>query len=260
MKMTGNTILITGGTSGIGLELALQLTKLGNRVIVTGREQEKVDSVARDNPSIVTMKSDVSEPEAISDLYKRVSTDFPSLNILINNAGIMRKINLQDRGADLEDITREIDINLSGPIRMVKQFLPQLKAQPNAAIVNVSSGLAFVPFPISPVYSATKAGIHAFTKTLRVQLRDTKILVFELAPPSTQTALQNAFSATDVKASSNMTVETLVKKAIAGLTRDHLEIRPGSSNMLHLLSRLAPGLALRMTSGSIDEMLMQTQH
>ncbi len=130
MKMTGNTILITGGTSGIGLELALQFTKLGNRVIVTGREQEKVDSVARDNPSIVIIKSDVSEPQAITDLYKKVSTDFPDLNILINNAGIMRKINLQDQGADLEDITREIDINLSGPIRMVKQFLPRLKAQP----------------------------------------------------------------------------------------------------------------------------------
>ncbi len=126
--------------------------------------------------------------------------------------------------------------------------------------MNVSSGLAFVPFPISPVYSATKAGIHAFTKALRVQLKNTKIRVFELAPPSTQTALQNAFSATDVKAGSNMTVETLVKKAIVGLTRDRLEIRPGSSNMLHLLSRLAPGFALRMTSGSIDEMLMQTQH
>ena len=260
MKMTGNTVLITGGTSGIGLELALQLTNLGNRVIVTGREQEKVESVARDSPSIVTIKSDVSEPEAISELYKKVSTDFPDLNVLINNAGIMRKINLQDRGADLEDITREIDINLSGPIRMVKQFLPQLKVRPTAAIVNVSSGLAFVPFPISPVYSATKAGIHAFTKTLRVQLRNTKIRVFELAPPSTQTGLQNAFSATDVKASSNMSVESLVKKAIGGLKRDRLEIRPGSSNVLHLLSRLAPGIALRMVSGSIDEMLMQTQH
>ena len=208
----------------------------------------------------MTIKSDVSEPEAIVDLYEKITRDYSDLNILINNAGIMRKINLQYRGYDLEDITREIDINLSGPIRMVKQFLPQLKAQPNAAIVNVSSGLAFVPFPISPVYSATKAGIHAFTKTLRVQLRNTKIRVVELAPPSTQTGLQNAFSATDVKASSNMSVETLVKKAIAGLTRDRSEIRPGSSNVLHLLSRFAPGFALRMTSGSIDEMLTQTRH
>lgn len=146
MQMTGNTVLITGGTSGIGLEMALQLMKMGNRVIVTGREQERIDSLARENPSLVTIKSDVSEPAAIALLHDRVIKDHPDLNILINNAGIMRKINLQDPGADLEDITREVDINLSGPIRMVKQFLPHLKAQPSAAIVNVSSGLAFVPF------------------------------------------------------------------------------------------------------------------
>ena len=259
MKMTGNTVLITGGTSGIGFELALQLMKLGNRVIVTGREQEKVDAIARENPSLVTIKSDVSEPLAIAELYKKITKDHPALNILVNNAGVMRKINLQDQGADLKGITREIDINLSGPIRMVKQFLPHLKAQPGAAIVNVSSGLAFVPFPISPVYSATKAGLHAFTTALRVQLKNTKVQVFELAPPSTQTPLQNAFSATDVKASMNMEVKTLVQKTIQGLTQDRLEIRPGASNILKLLSRLAPGLALKMTSSSIDDMLAHTQ-
>ena len=259
MKMTGNTVLITGGTSGIGLELALQLMKMGNQVIVTGREQDKIDSLPKEHPGLETIKSDVSEPEAIAQLYERVTQEHPALNMLINNAGIMRKINLQDRGVDLEDITHEVDINLSGPIRMVKQFLPHLRLQPNAAIVNVSSGLAFVPFPISPVYSATKAGVHAFTKALRVQLKNTKIRVFELAPPSTQTALQNAFSATDVKASSNMDVETLVQKAIRGFTRDRLEIRPGTSNILKLLSRFAPGIGLKVTSGSVDEMLAQTK-
>lgn len=259
MKMTGNTALITGGTSGIGLELALQLMKVGNQVIVTGREQEKVDSLPKEHPGLITIQSDVSEPVAIAQLYERVTRDHPDLNILVNNAGIMRKINLQDRGDDLVDLTREVDINLNGPIRMVKQFLPHLRSLPSAAILNVSSGLAFVPFPISPVYSATKAGVHAFTQALRVQLKNTKIRVFELAPPSTQTALQNAFSATDVKASSNMDVKTLVQKAIRGLQRDRLEIRPGSSNILKLMSRLAPVIALKMTSGSIDEMLAKTR-
>ena len=260
MKMTGNTVLITGGTSGIGLELALQLLKMNNRVIVTGRDKSKIESLANENPTLATLYSDVSEPAAITELYEKVTKDHPEFNILVNNAGIMRKINLQDRGADLEDITREIDINLSGPVRMVKQFLPHLKAQGSAAIVNVSSGLAFVPFPISPVYSATKAGVHAFTKALRVQLKHTSIKVFELAPPSTHTALQDAFSATDVKASSNMDVKTLVKKTIQGLERNRLEIRPGASNVLHLLSRLAPGFALKMTSSGIDDMLTQSQH
>jgi short chain dehydrogenase len=153
MRISNNTILITGGTSGIGLELATQLLALGNTVIITGRDQAKLDRIKRDHPLLHTNQSDVSDPKAIASLYERVSREYPALNILINNAGVMRKINLQDKGSDLEDISREIETNLVGPVRMVKQFLPLLKAQPSAAIVNVSSGLAFTPFPISPIYS-----------------------------------------------------------------------------------------------------------
>jgi uncharacterized oxidoreductase len=152
MKISNNSILITGGTSGIGFELATQLLALGNTVIITGRDQAKLDRIRKEHPLFHTIQSDVSDPQAIVALYERVSREFPALNILINNAGIMRKINLQDKGGDLEDISREIETNLIGPVRMVKQFLPQLKAQPSAAIVNVSSGLAFTPFPISPIY------------------------------------------------------------------------------------------------------------
>ena len=259
MKMTGNTVLITGGTSGIGLELAQQLTTLGNTVILTGRDQAKLDRVRSEYPSLHTMQSDVTDPAAISALFERVTQEFPALNILINNAGIMRKINLQDRGADLEDLSREIETNLIGPVRMVKQFLPHLKSRPASAIVNVSSGLAFVPFPISPVYGATKAGLHSFTQSLRVQLKNTSVKVFELAPPSTQTPLQNAFDPTDVKASANMDVKTLAHKAIAGFKSDRLEIRPGLSNVLKLMSRIAPGLMLKATSGPVDAMLAQTE-
>ncbi len=259
MKMSGNTILITGGTSGIGLELARQLAALNNTVLVTGRDQAKLDQVASENPSLTTLRSDASDPEAIAQLFERVTSQFPRLNVLINNAGIMRKINLQDTGADLEDLAREININLIGPVCMVKQFLPHLRAQTNAAIVNVTSGLAFVPFPISPVYSATKAGLHAFTRALRVQLKNTSIRVFELAPPSTQTPLQNGFNATDVKASANMDVGKLARATIQGLTRDRLEIRPGLSNVLHWIGRLAPALGLKMTSGPVDAMLAKTR-
>lgn len=258
MQMTGNTILITGGTSGIGLELASQLSALGNTVIITGRHESKLDAIRRRHPELICMQSDVSDATAIAQLQGRVTRDYPKLNILINNAGVMRKINLQDRGADLEDLSREIDTNLTGPVRMVKQFFPQLKAQPASAIVNVSSGLAFVPFPISPIYSATKAGLHAFTKALRVQLKNTNIRVFELAPPSTQTPLQDAFSATDVKASLNMDVRVLVRKTIEALRRDRLEIRPGAANVLNWLSRIAPTLGLRLTSGPVDSMLKDT--
>src|SRR6202007_565544 len=125
---------------------------------------------------------------------------FPEPDIVSNNAGILRESNVHDKAGSLEDITREIEINLSGPIRMVKQFLPHLKAKSEGGIVNVSSGLAFVPLPISPVYCATKAGLHSFTVSLRVQLRNTKVKVFDLAPPATETALLEDFNVEDMKA------------------------------------------------------------
>src|SRR5437868_11431359 len=169
MKLTSNTILITGGGSGIGYELTKQLTALGNAILITGRDQAKMDPAKAAVPNIHTFRSDVSDPKAIATLYEQVTKQFPELNILINDAGIMRKINVHDKAGSLEDITREIEINLSGPIRMVKQFLPHLKTKSEAAIMNVSSSLAFVPLPISPVYCATKAGLHSFTESLRVR-------------------------------------------------------------------------------------------
>jgi uncharacterized oxidoreductase len=142
MRLSGNTILITGGTSGIGLELATRFATLENTVIVTGRSQAKLDAVSTKLPGVHAIQSDVSDPTAITALYEYVTGRFPDLNMLINNAGIMRKINLHGFGSSLLDLTREVEINLDGPIRMTVQFLPQLKAQKAAAIVNVSSGLA----------------------------------------------------------------------------------------------------------------------
>src|SRR5260370_14155505 len=145
MKLTNNSILITGGGSGIGYELNKQLTGVGNTILITGRDQAKLDRAKATFPKLHTFQSDVSDPEAIVALYEKVTKQFPELNILINNAGIMREINVHDKAGSLEDITREIEINLNGPIRMVKQFLPHLKTKSEAAIMNVSSGLAFVP-------------------------------------------------------------------------------------------------------------------
>src|SRR6185437_14160715 len=163
MRLSGNTILITGGTSGIGLELAAQLLKLGNVVIVTGRDQRKIEEAQKQLPGIHGFQSDVSDPKAIPLLCDAAITQFPGLNVLVN-AGIMRKMNLLGNESDgLEDISREIEIDLIGPIRMVKQFLPHLLRQPAAAIVNVSSGLAFVPLPVAPIYCSAKAGLHSFT-------------------------------------------------------------------------------------------------
>jgi uncharacterized oxidoreductase len=259
MNLSGNTILITGGTSGIGFELASQLLKLGNTVIVTGRDQSKLDEAREKLPGLHAIQSDVSDPEAIRRLFDAVIKDFPKLNVLVNNAGIMREINLQKSNSGLQDITREIETNLAGPVRMVATFLPQLRTQENAAIVNVSSGLAFVPLPTAPIYSATKAAVHSFTQSLRVQLKNTAIKVFELAPPMTQTALfEKEFHPEDVRTVRMMNVVKMVGIAIEGLKKDRLEIRPGPSNFLKMMSRLAPQFILGKLSKPVDAMLSRT--
>ncbi|WP_128913696.1 SDR family oxidoreductase [Granulicella sibirica] len=257
MNMTGNTILLTGGTSGIGLALAIQLQALGNTVIVTGRDRAKLEALVKDHPLIHTIQSDVSDTAAIAALYQHVTTEFPALNVLINNAGIMRKIDLQSSDFTHQDVTREVEVNLMGPMRMVNQFLAHLKLQPDAAIVTVSSGLAFLPLPISPIYCATKAGIHSYTQSLRVQLRNTKIRDYELAPPATDTGLMGAFDATDMKGISMMDVNKLAKLAIHGMKADRPEILPGLSKVLRLISRVAPTFGLKLFSGSTDAMLAQ---
>jgi len=239
VKLQKKTVLITGGTSGIGFELARQLQQRGNTVIVTGRDQQKLDAATRALPGVHAFRSDVSDPRAIAALHGSVLAQFPALDVLINNAGVMRNLNLnQDR--DLNDVTREIEINLSGPVRMIQQFLPHLKTRNGALIVNVSSGLAFIPLPVSPVYCATKAAIHSFTQSLRVQLDGTGVAVVELAPPAVETPLLRGEFAAETNGQKAMDVKVLAKQAIAGIEAGKLEIRPGLSNVLKAMSRIAP--------------------
>jgi uncharacterized oxidoreductase len=255
MKLESSTILITGGTSGIGLEFIKQLNLQGvANIIITGRDSARFDIVKKQYPNVYTVQSDVSDAEEIEQLYSEVIHKFPALNIIINNAGIMRNLDLQDTTIDLMSITQEIDINLSGTIRMVHQFLPHLKAQPSAAIVNISSGLAFVPFPVSPVYSAAKAGVHAYTQVLRLQLKATNVKVFEVAPPSTETPLQDAFSHIDLGSSAPiMKVDKMVTEAIRGILKDKTQILPGMAKMLKILGRIAPAFAVNMMDKTIEK-------
>lgn len=259
MQISGNTVLITGGTSGIGFALAARLVALGNTVIVTGQSQSHLDAAREKLPGVHAIKSDVSDAAAIAGLHRKIVEEFPALNALVNNAGIMRKINLQTFGPDLGGLTREIEINLTGAIRMVVAFLPHLKTKDRAAIVNVSSGLAFVPLPIAPIYSAAKAAIHSFTQSLRLQLKDTNVAVFELAPPITRTSLFRGTLSMDDVGVTPMQVETLVERAIAGLKHDRLEIRPGLSNMLKIMSRVAPNFILKQLGKPVDRMLAQAK-
>jgi uncharacterized oxidoreductase len=240
MKLAKKTILITGGSSGIGLELARQLLARDNVMIVTGRNEQALNDAKRRLPGLHAFRSDVSETDGIRALHDAVIARFPKLDMLVNNAGIMRIVKL-DEDRPLDDVTREIDIDLTGPIRMVQQFLPHLRSRADALIVNVSSGLAFVPLPISPIYSAAKAGFHAYTRCLRVQLEGCGVTVVELAPPQTETPLVTDEFARHMNGERGMAVDLLVRRAIIGIEAGKTEIRPGQSNILKIASRVAPG-------------------
>ncbi len=243
MNLRRRTILITGGTSGIGQELARQLLARDNVVLVTGRDPAKLEASRRALPGVHTFTSDVSDPQSIAALQQNVLAQFPALDVLINNAGVMRNLDLNEP-REPRDLTREIEVNLCGPIWMTRQFLPHLKTRPEAAIINVSSGLAFVPLPSSPVYCATKAGLHSFSQSLRAQLAGTRVAVIELAPPAVDTPLIRGKFPGVVKSMQGMAVGELVNRAIQAIEAGKLEVRPGLSNLLKLMNRVAPGFIL----------------
>jgi uncharacterized oxidoreductase len=200
MKTTGNTIFITGGGSGIGRGLAEAFHALGNKVIVAGRRQEKLDETTKANPGMSSLVLDLENPTAIRAFAAQIQTQHPTLNVLINNAGILKPENLKTQPDDLVDAEAMIVTNLLGPIRLIAALLPHLQNQPRAAILNVSSGLGFVPLPLTPTYSATKAALHSYTQSLRVQLRDTPVEVIEIIPPYVQTELGGSQQSSDPRA------------------------------------------------------------
>src|SRR5437764_3130620 len=188
MKLTGRTIVITGGSAGIGLAFALKFVELGNEVIVTGRRQEVLDEVKTKHPKLHTIQSDVADSAQIAALAARVKADFPKLDVLMNNAGIMLYKNLKTSVADVAGLMTEMNINVGGVIGMTSAFIDILTAN-KGTVINVSSALAFVPLPAAPIYCATKAAIHSYTQSLRFQLEETGVQVIELMPPAVKTDL-----------------------------------------------------------------------
>src|SRR5947199_1627577 len=241
MKLTGRTILITGGSAGIGLAFARKFAELGNEVIVTGRRQKVLDEVKAKHPKLHTVQSDVADPEQIAALAARVEAEFPKLDLLMNNAGIMLYKNLRAPATDLAGLMAEVNINVGGVIGTTSAFIDILTAN-KGTVINVSSGLAFVPLPAAPIYSATKAAIHSYTESLRFQLQEAGVEVIELMPPAVKTDMTTELAE---GGGSVISTDELVKQSFASLKTGTLEIRPGQSKQLAFMRRLAPNFINR---------------
>lgn len=245
MKTSGNTILITGGATGIGLALAEHLLNEGNEVIICGRRAERLQDAKQKFPGLHTRVADVASETGREELMNWVASQFPSFNMLINNAGIQQLFFLKKPNSTAS-IYNEVATNLIAPIHLTNLAIPHLSKQKEAAIVNITSGLAFVPLVIAPVYCASKAALHSFCLSSRHQLRDTSIKIFEIIPPIVETELghDNSRKEREVRGiqPSEVAVETL--KALA---TDQFEVPVG----------MAAGIYNAAHSGKVNDVLQR---
>lgn len=246
MKMSGNTILITGGATGIGLALAEALLKAGNEVIICGRREDRLLEAKEKLPQLHIRVCDVADGEDRRSLLAWITVNFPGLNVLINNAGIQRDIDLTKGDEDLVNGEDEIKINFEAPVHLSALFIPHLTKKEEAAIVNVSSGLGFAPMAMFPVYCATKAGLHSFTMSLRHQLSQTSIKVFEAVPPLVISELNKEGRGKRNQQNFGAKAEDFADAVMKGLERDNFEIPFGTAENLISASRADLDRAFQM--------------
>lgn len=237
MKLSGNTILITGGSSGIGLALTKKFVSLHNTVIITGRNKQKLERVNETIPGIHTVHGDLSDDNAVTALAEHITLNFPMINVLVNNAAVQFNYSFCDDRVDMRDVDYEIATNLAAPIKLTALLLPMLKKKGESAIVNVSSGLFIAPKKSASVYCATKAAVHSFTKTLRYQLQPSTVKVFEIIPPLVDTPM------TEGRGKSKITGDQLADEFIDDFRRNRFESFIGKTKILKFLHRLSPALA-----------------
>ena len=237
MKTTDNTILLTGGTSGIGLALARRFYQNHNRLVVVSGNADNLQKLAAELPGIATAKCDLSNPDEVDRLIQLCREKHKDINIIINNAGVQYNYQWPEQSYPNPLIDKELRINLLSPLQLIQGLLPQLTRHSQAAIVNVTSVLALVPKRSAPVYCGSKAGLHIFTKALRYQLQSTKVKVFEVLPPLVDTPM------TDGRGKHKITPEELVDEFMPKFARDQFEINIGKTKLLRSLQRLAPGIA-----------------
>jgi len=242
LDVSGNTVLITGGATGIGFALAKEFLKAGNVVIVCGRRKSKLKAAKRKLPAVHVRQCDVSVESERRKLLRWATRRFPDLNILVNNAGIQRQMDFKSPTVNkpLSPKDDEVTINLTAYIRFCALFAPIFLKRKKTAIVNISSGLAFVPIAMMPVYCATKAAIHSFTVSLRHQLRGTSVRVIEAAPPTTNTELDATFAGEEEQAYRGISPQEVAAAIMEGMKADKQEIFVGQAQGLYQASLKDP--------------------
>ncbi|MFC4651684.1 SDR family oxidoreductase [Lactococcus nasutitermitis] len=250
MELKNHTILITGGTSGIGLAFAQKFAELGNRVIITARNQEKLDKVLAENPDLTGFASDVSDEKSLTELSKFIVANFPDLDILLNSAGIMRAINLFDDELSLAELTAEVDTNLLGTIAVTQKFLTVLSKN-HGTVINVSSGLSNLADGAHPIYNLTKAGVHFYSDALREQAKHFghDLRVVELVPPLV--AETNLEAHSDTTAPNNMRLSDLIEETLTGLSKNAERIDAGFAKTLHTMGKVDSEENTRKLSASM---------
>jgi uncharacterized oxidoreductase len=249
MRISGNTILITGGATGIGLALAESFLRKGNKVIICGRRKDRLAQATDKFSQLQFITCDVADPADRERLYNWVKENHKDFNILINNAGIQKEINLKKGTSDLQGEENEIDINLKAPVHLAAMFVPHLMAQKEAAIVNISSGLGFIPIAFMPVYCATKAALHSFSLSLRHQLKDTSIKIFEIIPPTVDTELDRGARQKRGQTDRGIKPEIVAEAAIEAMEKDDYEAAVGQAQFLRSSSRTEPERVFQMING-----------
>lgn len=249
MQLSGNTVLITGGSSGIGLALAEGFAARGSKVLVCGRTEEKLRRAQERVPGLAYLVADVADEADRTRLFDWVRAEHPEANVLVNNAGIQRRARLTE-GAGAID-TGEIATNLVAPVHLAALFVPHLLGRAEqgrtSAIINVTSGLGYVPLAATPIYGATKVGLQAFTRALRHQLRGTGIKVVDLAPPAVKTELlEGALGPNARGGPPTITPEEFARGALRALEQGRSEIRLPGAQLLYVMNRLAPRIAFRL--------------
>ncbi len=253
MNIKNNTILITGGATGIGFALAEQLLAANNNVIICGRGAEALEAAKQKLPRLQIRAADLNNADERRSLADWASENFPNLNILVNNAGIEREFRVKKPNvADDFLFDNEIETNLTAPIHLTFLLLPHLLKQKEAAVINVSSGLGFVPIAVMPVYCATKAALQSFGKSLRYQLKETNVKVFDVSPPLVETELHEKVEAKSSQPK-GITPERVAKETLRAVKKDNYEIAIGLARVLRIASKIAPNQMFKLINQKASE-------